>query len=147
MWTIRKGNGVISMSAYDEEEEEDTIENLEPDELYKQRQEMFIDLFKWVQRNVHRTNRLKGWTVRGRNSGEMISLLHAELSECLEWLRHDNPKSDHIPEVSGAEEELADVIIRLMDFAHMRGWNIPKALFLKMEYNKTRPIRHGGKKF
>ena len=77
----------------------------------------------------------------------MIALMHSELSECLEWLRQGNPRSDHIPEVSGAEEELADVLIRMMDFAKTKGYDIPKALFLKIKFNEGREDRHGGKLF
>ena len=43
--------------------------------------------------------------------------------------------------------ELADVIIRIMDYARGKGLNVAEALVLKMEYNTTRPYKHGGKKF
>lgn len=123
------------------------IEELDTPEFYKQSAAMFSELWGWVEKKIYRTNRLKGWLTTERRDGELIALIHSEVSECLEALRHDNPASKHVPEISGAEEELADVIIRIMDIAYMHKWNIPKALFLKMEYNKTRPYRHGGKKF
>lgn len=123
------------------------VEDLESPTEYKESAGMFAVLWQWVEKKIHRTNRLKGWLNAERRDGELIALIHSELSECLEWLRHGNPASDHVPDISGAEEELADAIIRIMDLAYAKGWNIPKALFLKMEYNKTRPYRHGGKKF
>ena len=123
------------------------VEALESPEEYKQSAGMFAELWGWVEKKIYRTNRLKGWLTVERRNGELIALIHSELSECLEYLRHGNPDSNHVPEISGAEEEIADVIIRIMDLSFQNKWNIPKALFLKMEYNKTRPYRHGGKKF
>ena len=71
--------------------------------------------------------------------------MHSELSEVLEAFRNNNPKSEKIPEFSNAEEELADVVIRIMDFSYARNLDIPAAILAKMEYNKNRPIKHGGK--
>jgi len=73
--------------------------------------------------------------------------MHSELSEALEALRHDNPPDDHIPEFSGTEAELADVIIRIMDYAELRGLRLAEAIVAKHEYNRNRPLRHGGKRF
>lgn len=82
-----------------------------------------------------------------RNDGEMIALFHSELSEMLESLRHGNPSSEKIPEYSQAEEELADVLIRIMDTSQARGWRVAEAVVAKMAYNNTRAYKHGGKKF
>ena len=135
-----------------ENEFDSTLDDIETEspETIKSKEDLFINLWRWAEKRIYRTNRLKKWITRkakGRTNGELIALIHSELSECLEALRHDNPESKKTPEVSLAEEELADVIIRLMDLAYARNWNVAKALFLKMEYNKNRPIRHGGKKF
>lgn len=82
------------------------------------------------------------WPPEGRNDGEMIALMHSELSELLEAIRHGNPKSEHIPDFSAVEEELADVVIRLMDTAHARGWDVARAVVAKMAFNANRPFRH-----
>lgn len=41
------------------------------------------------------------------------------------------------------EEELADIIIRVLDLSGHRGINIGRAVLVKMQYNKTRPHKHG----
>jgi len=85
--------------------------------------------------------------MKQKNNGEMIGLMHSELSEALEALRHGNPPDDKIPEFSGVEAELADVIIRIFDLASQRGWRVAEALVAKMEMNKGRSVKHGGKLF
>ena len=67
--------------------------------------------------------------------------------EALEALRHGNPPSDHIPDFSGVEEELADTIIRIMDYGLARGHRVALAVEAKIAFNRTRPHKHGGKKF
>jgi NTP pyrophosphatase (non-canonical NTP hydrolase) len=88
-----------------------------------------------------------GWWNCDRNDGELIALMHSELSEALEGLRHGNPASKHIPQFTTVEEELADVIIRIMDFAIAKKHRIAEALVAKVAFNATREFMHGGKKF
>ena len=45
----------------------------------------------------------------------------------------------------GIPSELADVIIRIADMCGMYGIDLEAAIAEKMEYNKTRPFKHGGK--
>jgi len=99
-----------------------------------------------IQKAIHETAKEKGWWDEPRGTPECICLMHAELSEALEAYRDGNPMSMKIAPFSQIEEELADTVIRILDFAEAHSFEIGKALKAKMEYNKTREYRHGGKK-
>jgi NTP pyrophosphatase (non-canonical NTP hydrolase) len=100
-----------------------------------------------IQEECHQTAVDKGWWDKPVEEGTSIALMHSELSEALEALRHGNPPDDKIPEYSGVEAELADVMIRIFDFAGGRNYNVIGAMLAKMEMNKTRSHKHGGKHF
>jgi hypothetical protein len=83
------------------------------------------------------------WPEEGRNDGELVALIHSEASELLEAVRHSNPPSDHLPvPFTLAEEECAD-IIRVLDMAHARRWNVGKAVLAKLRFNRERAFKHG----
>ena len=103
--------------------------------------------FDAVAQEVNHIAIEKGWWEGERNEGELIALMHSELSEALEAIRNGNPPDDKIPEFTGVETELADVIIRIMDMAAAKGYRVGEAVIAKINYNKNRPYKHGGKKF
>ena len=74
--------------------------------------------------------------------------LHDEVSELHESFRngHLYKQTDKEIDITYAEEELADIIIRALDTAHQLGLDINSAVAKKMEYNLTRPYRHGNKR-
>jgi len=98
-----------------------------------------------IQMKVHKTAVEHGWWDKPRPVGEVLMLMVTELAEAMEAYREGNPESEKIPGYSKLEEELADVVIRLLDFAAGAGLDIAGAVAAKMAYNETRPYRHGGK--
>ncbi len=75
------------------------------------------------------------------NTRWKIALMHSELSEALEADRK-SLNAEHIPGFTGVEEELADVIIRVLDFAGHHQLRLGEALSAKIAYNLTRPFKH-----
>lgn len=92
-------------------------------------------------------------------------LIVSELSEALEALRY-NKRADieafHIDTLGESEfskvafeshvkdsfeDEISDALIRLFHLCGLLGIDIDTHVRLKMEYNKTREHKHGGKKF
>ena len=87
------------------------------------------------------------------NHGERFALMHSELSEAFEAVRKDK-MDDHLPMRRGVEAELADAMIRILDYCGDNNLDIGGALVEKLEYNRQREdhthaarLAKGGKKF
>lgn len=49
------------------------------------------------------------------------------------------------PKPQGVGPELADVLVRILDYCEEHGIDLQNMMKLVMDHNMTRPIRHGGK--
>ena len=118
---------------------------------------------------VHKNAIEHGWWEKEREFGTLVALMHSELSEALEeWRNGRKPDEVYFSCTSskniydgvhcgeecdlctggkpeGIPIELADCIIRILDYCGAKGIDIEEAIQIKHEYNKNRPYRHGGK--
>lgn len=97
-----------------------------------------------AQRLAHKTAVDAGWyrdpatgRPKERNVGEMIALMHSELSEALEADRKDL-MDDKLPHRHGVEVEMADLLIRVFDFAEVKGFDLARTVLEKNQFNRTR---------
>lgn len=115
-------------------------------------------LINTLCRNIHQDN-VRWWidpatqVRKQRNVGEMLALVHSEISEALEAYRK-NLKDDKLTHREGIEVELADAVIRIFDMAGGMGMDLGGALVEKLEYNRKREdhtdkarLAENGKKF
>jgi NTP pyrophosphatase (non-canonical NTP hydrolase) len=121
---------------------------------------------------AHSTSKNHGFHDPSPTVGESVALMHSELSELLEDHRKGREpnevfyvrkvdvtllvgmtkveiecnRDDSDAKLSGIPSELADCIIRCLDFAGQHNIDIESVLIEKMKHNESRPYRHGGKK-
>jgi NTP pyrophosphatase (non-canonical NTP hydrolase) len=112
---------------------------------------------------VHANAVAKGFYEQPKNIGEILCLIHSEVSEALEADRRGiyatanaiqvnavpfdgnfiESFGDHIKDTF--EDELADIVIRVMDLAAYKGIDLENHIKAKMRYNATRGYKHGKK--
>jgi NTP pyrophosphatase (non-canonical NTP hydrolase) len=88
-----------------------------------------------------------------RNKGELLMLIVSEVAECMEGERKDIMDT-HLTHRKMAEVELADILIRVFDYAGAYGYDLDAAVAEKRAYNAQRAdhkaesrLRAGGKKW
>jgi NTP pyrophosphatase (non-canonical NTP hydrolase) len=72
-----------------------------------------------------------------RNKGELLCLIHSEISEAMEGERKDL-MDDKLPHRKMAEVELVDALIRIFDYAGAFGYDLEGAYQEKMAFNAQR---------
>jgi NTP pyrophosphatase (non-canonical NTP hydrolase) len=72
-----------------------------------------------------------------RNRGEQLMLIVSEIAEAMEGERK-NLMDDKLPHRPMAEVELADALIRILDYAAGHGYDLGGAYVEKMKYNAVR---------
>lgn len=89
----------------------------------------------------------KGWCDRKVEIPEQVALIHSEVSEALESWRNAEPVSwtDDKGKPQGVGPEYADIVIRVMHYCGLMGIDLATEIHRKMDYNDTRPFRHGQK--
>ena len=112
---------------------------------------------------VYSRNIEKGFYDKEKNVGEMLALMHSEISEALECDRKGKYFNGVIEVINGVpndedfrrafeqdvkdtfEDEMADIIIRVLDMCGFKGIDIESHIEGKMRYNALRPHKHGKK--
>lgn len=110
---------------------------------------------------VHKNAVTHGWWEEERSFAEIIALCHSELSEALEEYRKDadicyyydndgdictDMTAYNGEKLEGIGVELADCVLRILDYCGKENIDIAEILKLKHEFNKTRDFKHGGKR-
>ena len=106
-----------------------------------------LEELREFQKGTHATSEAKGFYDNPRTPAEDFMLITCEVAEACEGDRQGNPPDSHIPEFGSIEAELADAMLRILNFAEHRKMDVIGAMIAKAEYNKNRPHMHGGKKY
>ena len=120
---------------------------------------------KEIQQEIHKVNVEKGFWEDRKNVGEVLMLIVSELGEALDAHRADKQAdveafdarsidrtepADYQADFQQCikdtfEDEIADTVIRIFDMCEGFGIDLERHIELKLEYNKTRPYKHGKK--
>lgn len=116
-----------------------------------------------LSKEIHENAKAKGFYEKPRNIGEMLCLMHSEISEALEADRKDRyckiAPTDVLARSHGSvffddyektikhtfEEEMADIVIRVMDMCEWKEIDLEGHIKAKMRYNTLREKYHGKK--
>lgn len=106
--------------------------------MLKMDESQFMGNLNNAASKVHQNAVNHGWWEEHRETPELLCLIHSEVSEALEAYRnHDN---------DNFREELADIVIRVMDLCGAYEIDLEREIVDKHNFNVKRPYKHGGKK-
>jgi len=93
--------------------------------------------------------------MREPSAGERVALIHEEATELLQHVRDGRPAGGDVwappltpsekPKPDSAGYELADIVIRCLDYAGRYEIPLGELIAAKMRYNRERAHRHGGR--
>lgn len=113
-----------------------------------------IDYMNTIQKEIYDNAVVHGFWCTPTDYNFMmmkLALMVTEIAELMETFRKAEElcKSDknilllYDRYMTNLEEELADIVIRAMDFAEHYKINLMSSIIAKHEYNKSRPFLHG----
>lgn len=105
----------------------------------------FLGGLRAVQKMVHQTATDKGFWEEDWSPEKKILLMHSEISEAAEILRDGDKPYEKNPDFSEMEMEMADTVIRVMDFCEKHNFDLAGAILAKNRINMQRPRKHGRK--
>ena len=120
-----------------------------------------------LSKEIYQNSRNKGFFDSKKNIGEMLCLIHSEVSEAFEADRKNmySDWSNDVPPIiqpeqlkdkeyitnfehlikNNFEDELADIMIRVMELAAFKGIDLEYHIKAKIRYNSLREHKHGKK--
>ena len=119
---------------------------------------------KEIQREIYKVNVEKGFWEDRKNVGEVLMLIVSELGEAFAHRKSrkalvelfdakaidrtdaEDYQADFEQCIKDTfEDEIADTVIRIFDMCEGFGIDLERHIELKLEYNRTRPYKHGKK--
>lgn len=115
-------------------------------------------MFNELAKQIHEGNAERGFWEGERKLTEVVMLTVCELSEAIEADREgnrmsheryanylNNPTPDNFKRYvkDTVQDEIADAMIRLLDFSHKFGIDLDFHVEHKLLYNASRPYKHG----
>jgi NTP pyrophosphatase (non-canonical NTP hydrolase) len=107
---------------------------------------IYLNDIKFLVDETRAINEMNGWNLVNPTDWNdpykipaVLALIHSEVSEALEAFRGENHEM--------FKEEIADIVIRCFDLAGgIDGMDLYKEIVHKLDVNRKRGVRHGGKK-
>ena len=137
-----------SLPVGDRDEQEDSVaeESTQAIDREKQLRVAMMETEPMVsQTAVWAVSEQNGWHNPPSDLKTDLLLIHSEVSEATEALREGRLLTSDGK--GSVEEELADIIIRVLHTAEKNGMDVFKAVQVKHDKNQQRPYRHGNKAF